>query len=225
MQKVNKTQAMSLRLFKSIPEEQVKQYFLHVVELDKLSEEFPINLDDVWSLVYNRRQEAVRALVAEDSCFVQNIDYQVLRINAQQDSNKWGGKNIVDYYLSISCLEYLIVRKVRPVFEVYRQVFHQVANGGTVLFSDNRYYTLGEYCQMFGKHPNSFYGLMSAYREEFAMIGRTFYISKPLCQMVEMRSQVERVRRTIKERSDKAQLEFEFTETGGGECLTLTTAI
>ena len=30
-----------------------------------------------------------------------------------------------DYYLSTSCLEYFIARKVRPVFEVYRQVFHK----------------------------------------------------------------------------------------------------
>lgn len=33
------------------------------------------------------------------------------------------------YYLSVSCLEFFIARKVRPVFEVYRQVFHRVAEG------------------------------------------------------------------------------------------------
>lgn len=31
--------------------------------------------------------------------------------------------------LSIPCLEFFIARKVRPVFEVYRQVFHKVASG------------------------------------------------------------------------------------------------
>ena len=37
------------------------------------------------------------------------------------------------YMLSVPCLEYLIARKVRPVFEVYRQVFHKVAGGGISL--------------------------------------------------------------------------------------------
>lgn len=31
--------------------------------------------------------------------------------------------------LSLPCLEFFIARKVRPVFEVYRQVFHKVASG------------------------------------------------------------------------------------------------
>lgn len=35
-----------------------------------------------------------------------------------------GGYNEVEYHLSLPCLEYFIARKVRPVFEVYRQVFH-----------------------------------------------------------------------------------------------------
>lgn len=221
---LNERQATGLRLSKGSPEEQVKQYFMAIMELSKLSEEFPINLDDVWPLVYSRRQEAVRALIMNDSLFVEGVDYQILRKNAQQDSciedaengkqdiKKWGGNNKVEYYLSVPCLEYLIVRKVRPVFEVYRQVFHRVANGGVILFGDNKYYTLSEYCRMFEKTANSFYGLMAAYREEFAMIGRTFYISKALCRMIEMRCQVERVRRTIKEKSDKAQLELEFKE-------------
>ena len=33
----------------------------------------------------------------------------------------------IDYYLTSSCLEYFIARKVRPVFEVYRIVFHHAA--------------------------------------------------------------------------------------------------
>ena len=35
--------------------------------------------------------------------------------------------------LSVPCLEFFIARKVRPVFEVYRQVFHKVASGGISL--------------------------------------------------------------------------------------------
>lgn len=52
-----------------------------------------------------------------------------MRKDAQQDlENSWGGNNKVDYKLSVSCLEFFIARKVRPVFEVYRQVFHKAIN-------------------------------------------------------------------------------------------------
>lgn len=37
------------------------------------------------------------------------------------------------YMLSVPCLEFFIARRVRPVFEVYRQVFHKVAGGGISL--------------------------------------------------------------------------------------------
>lgn len=33
-----------------------------------------------------------------------------------------------DYYLTSACLEYFVARKIRSVFEVYRRVFHHVAN-------------------------------------------------------------------------------------------------
>lgn len=54
--------------------------------------------------------------------FLQSIDYQVLRKNAE---NPKGGRPEQIYKISIPCLEFFIARKVRMVFEVYRQVFHQ----------------------------------------------------------------------------------------------------
>ena len=123
-----------------------------------------------------------------------------------------GGHNKVTYFLSVSCAEYLIVRKCRPVFEVYRRVFHQVVNGGIDLMGMGKYYTITEYCQMFGKSKNSFYGLMASYREEFAMIGHIYYISKALCKMLEMRNNAERIRASIREKSVKRQLELQFAE-------------
>lgn len=51
---------------------------------------------------------------------LKNEDY----ITVAQNGN--GGKfKEIKYKLSISCLEYFIARKVRPVFDVYRQVFHK----------------------------------------------------------------------------------------------------
>jgi phage antirepressor YoqD-like protein len=108
-------------LTKSSTENEIKTYFKKVLELKQSGEEFPVNLELVWPLVYARKEEAVRALTSD---FIQSIDYQVLRKNAE---NPVGGRPSDDYHLSVSCMEFFIARKVRPVFEVYRQVFHHVA--------------------------------------------------------------------------------------------------
>ena len=181
-----------------------------IVAMNESNEEFPINLDDIWPIAYNRRQEAVRALTDENSGFMQDLDYQFLRKNAQNYEGHTPGRPVIEYFLSVSCAEYLIVRKCRPAFEVYRQVFHKVVNGGIDLMGMGKYYTITEYCQMFGKSKNSFYGLMASYREEFAMIGHIYYISKALCKMLEMRNNAERIRSSIREKSVKRQLELQF---------------
>ena len=126
---------MILQLTKQSTDQEIKAYFEEVLRMSRDSEEFPVNLDDVWPLVFGRKEEAVRAL-KNDRLFVENIDYQVLRKNAenpdsfpQRCAKPQGGRPTNIYMLSIPCLEFFIARKVRPVFEVYRQVFHKVASG------------------------------------------------------------------------------------------------
>lgn len=132
---------MILQLTKQSTDQEIKAYFEEVLRLSRDSEEFPVNLDEVWPLVYSRKDKAVRALQSND-LFMQGIDYQVfpqngensilLPQNGEQDGKRtkqWGGNNQVTYMLSVPCLEFFIARKVRPVFEVYRQVFHKVASG------------------------------------------------------------------------------------------------
>lgn len=114
-------------LSKSSGSDELKRYFMAILQLSESGNEFPINLDEVWVLVYQRRDVAVRALTKD---FMEGVDYQMLRKNVEQDSSKsWGGNNKVTYMLTVSCMEFFIARKVRAVFEVYRQVFHKVANG------------------------------------------------------------------------------------------------
>lgn len=267
MNKQNAMQDAHLQLSKSSTEEQLKQYFMGIVELNKSSEEFPINLDDIWPIGYTRKNDAVRTLRNEflegedfivrdasqlsdfqrlrknaqqnneglDFCcakmrskknYMQSADYQVF-LKIEEQNNKGsdfcsaemrskkdgrGGHNKITYFLSVSCAEYLVVRKCRPAFEVYRRVFHQVVNGGVNLLGMGKYYTIHEYCQMFGKSKNSFYGLIASYRDEFAMIGSMWYISKSLCKMLEMRNNAERIRLSIREKTVKRQLELEFKE-------------
>lgn len=113
----------NLILSKESSESEIKRYFNAVLELSKSDNEFPINLDEVWMLVYGRKEEAVRALTLNEQ-FIENVDYQVLRKNAE---NSNGGRPTNEYKLTLSCMEFFIAREVRPVFEVYRQVFHKVA--------------------------------------------------------------------------------------------------
>lgn len=108
-------------LSKSSTSTEIKQYFNAILTLSKASEEFPVNLDEVWPLVYGKKSDAVEALQRD---FMESVDYQVLRQNPQ---NLKGGRPAAEYHLSVPCLEFFIARKVRPVFEVYRQVFHKTA--------------------------------------------------------------------------------------------------
>lgn len=100
--------------------EEIKRYFKAILELSKLDVPYPVNLDYVWMLAYSRKDNATKELSKN---FIEGIDYQPLRQNAERTK---GGQNKIDYYLSVSCLEYFIACKVRPVFDVYREVFHKV---------------------------------------------------------------------------------------------------
>lgn len=143
------------QLTKQSSDSEIKAYFIQVLNLSRSKEEFPVNLDEVWPLVFKFRADAVRAL-AKNNLFVKGIDYQVFSKNAEnsevlfhsenkhneatsdnaktdKDDRNLGGRPQNIYMLSVPCLEFFIARKVRPVFEVYRQVFHKVAGGGISL--------------------------------------------------------------------------------------------
>lgn len=110
------------QLTKQSSDSEIKRYFTAVLKLAKSREQFPVNLEEVWPLVYGKKSDAVQALQRD---FIEDVDYQVLRQNPQ---NPNGGRPINEYKLSVSCLEYFIVKKVRPVFEVYRKVFHKTTS-------------------------------------------------------------------------------------------------
>ena len=138
-----------IQLTKQSSESEIKAYFIQVLNLSRSKEEFPVNLDEVQALAYKEKGKAVRALRTNE-LFVEGIDYQVFTPNgqktdgvfaqngkksddAQDDGRNVGGRPQNTYMLSVPCLEFFIARKVRPVFEVYRQVFHKVAGGGISL--------------------------------------------------------------------------------------------
>lgn len=101
---------------------EIERYFRGVLALDQQDKVFSVFLDDVWMLAYSRKDAAVRALKVN---FMENVDFIVIH---QDVENSKDGRPLDNYYLTSACLEYFVARKVRQVFEVYRRVFHHVAN-------------------------------------------------------------------------------------------------
>lgn len=81
----NEMQDAHLQLSKSSTEEQLKQYFMGIVELNKSSEEFPINLDDIWPIGYTRKNDAVRTLRNE---FLEGEDFIVMDSSQLSDNQR-----------------------------------------------------------------------------------------------------------------------------------------
>ena len=110
-------------LTKESNENEIKAYFNAVLKLTESREEFPVNFDEVWMLVYEDKRSAIYELKDK---FIKDVDYQTVRRKVQA-SNVAGYVWADDYFLTVPCMEFFIARKVRPVFEVYRQVFHTAA--------------------------------------------------------------------------------------------------
>lgn len=116
-------------LTKTSSSEEIKAYFTAILKLQSSDEEFPINLEEVWMLVYSRRDKAANSLKEN---FIEGEDFK--SVPQKVDGSKFTGS---DYFISLSCLEYFIARKVRPVFEVYRQVFHKSIQPKPVLETED----------------------------------------------------------------------------------------
>lgn len=104
-------------LSKDSDENQIRAYFNKILELSQSNEAFPVDLEEVWPLVYERKDYATDALKEN---FIESVDFQAFRQKPER-----GAASPIIYKLSVSCLEYFIARKVRSVFEVYRGVFHK----------------------------------------------------------------------------------------------------
>ena len=99
------------------------------------NEPFPVNLEDVWQLVYATKGKAVQTLKRSE-LFIEGVDYQIFNqkvkksgvFNQEEKNSDFMGRPTQVFMLSVPCLEFFIARKVRPVFEVYRKVFHKVVD-------------------------------------------------------------------------------------------------
>ena len=161
---------MSKSLSKTSSQEELKNYFAGVLALSKSEDPFPVDLDDVWMLAYSMKQHAVSALKESDMFFegedyisgkdketifsqlAENKTEEVFTENRENlpesettEEKDLGGRPVEKYYLTTSCLEFFIARKVRPVFEVYRKVLHFALNrdeGFLLAATAKTYYSL-----------------------------------------------------------------------------------
>lgn len=117
----NSATTVSLSLLSTTSE--IKRYFMAVLELSKSKEEFPVNLDAVWALAYTTKRNA---FVELKKSFIEGVDFYLMQKNKVINTNNLANGVKYDCYLSLPCIEFFIARKVRPVFDVYREVFHKV---------------------------------------------------------------------------------------------------
>lgn len=124
------------QLSKNSTQEELREYFTKVLELSKSQDEFPVDLDEVWPLAYERKDTAVKA-IKKSELFVEGEDYiteksrEVFRQMVENplgenavEEKDLGGRPEEKYYLTTSTFEFFIARRIRPVFEVYRRCLH-----------------------------------------------------------------------------------------------------
>lgn len=127
--------------------EQIHAYFEQVLNLRNSGNPFPVDLDEVWPLVYPYKKNAVDILINEyiegTEYVAQNTSYEVFTKKGknlgdmqstdtqrftQKGKSKVGGRPSNKYYISIECMQYLIARKRRYLFDIYIQVFNLVVD-------------------------------------------------------------------------------------------------
>ena len=189
----------------------LKRYFAKVLKLSFKGNPYPVNLDEVWPLVYASKQKATDVLEKE---FFEGEDFLLNQKGKQDDTNllnqkgkqDWGGHNVTTYKLSLSCMEYLIVRKARAVFEVYRTYFHSAntpINGVMPMLCNGILgYPRKELLISCGRSYKNGYRLRYKYADDCFNIGRTACVSFHLGTLLQQQYNVR-------------QLELNFSQKGG----------
>ena len=99
---------------------EIHSYFnlLYLKVVNNPDNQFCVDLDDIWSIGYSRRRDAVKYLIKS---FKEDIDYEEVR-QAPLQNNLPKFK----YMLTVQCMEHLVVRRNKEIFEIYRRIFHWV---------------------------------------------------------------------------------------------------
>jgi hypothetical protein len=222
--KKDAAQAASLPpLGKNAAPEALKAYFTEVFRLEQSGKRFPANLDSVWPLAYGRKEEAVRTLKSDfiegEDFIAQRPDYEVLRRNAE---NPLGGRPAVAYFLSTPCLEYLVAKRVKPIFEVYRQVFHRAVYGDAPrrIIDGSAYYGYDSLLQSLGMRVKmgNYWKRMRRNPQEFNRENGVVYVSQAYAGSIRRSAEAYRDYALTRERREAYLVELERRQLviGGG---------
>jgi hypothetical protein len=109
--------------------DKVRAYFEYLFDIEVRGDEFPVDLDVVWPMTYTAKHTAKKALIDSSDLF-EGEDY-LLKQNLEHPERPsgagGGGLNKEKIFLSVSCFEYFVARKSRPIFEIYRLCRLEVA--------------------------------------------------------------------------------------------------
>ena len=155
------------QLTKETSQDALRNYFAGVITLSRSNNPFPVDLDDVWPLLYTSKGQAVRELKrkrkegfdfimktgevftqkgenlssSEEEVFDKNVK------NLNIEGKDLGGRPTYKIFLSLHCLQEWVVRKVDGVFEVYLKVFNNSlrnTEGFALIKGPNTSYNLNE---------------------------------------------------------------------------------
>jgi len=94
-----------VKITKNSDTDLIKEYFESVIKLEVRGFNFPVELSEIWNLVYAHKHKAVEEL---KSNFIEDVDYHIF------------GKDT--YMLTIDCMEKFIVSHVEFVYKIYNEV-------------------------------------------------------------------------------------------------------
>ena len=93
---------------------------MSLFEAEQSGDHFPVDLDAVWQYAYTTKGHAKRALVESDE-FYEDEDYHITRNGKMVERPQGGSVQTERIVMTIGCFEHFVARKVKPIFEIYRQ--------------------------------------------------------------------------------------------------------
>lgn len=95
----------------------VRGFFERVFAAEASGTLFPCDLDVFWPMAYTQKGHAIRSI--ERQGFIEGEDF--IRILSQNGKNSGRGQPIQQIMMTVQCTEHLVARKVKTIFEIYRQ--------------------------------------------------------------------------------------------------------
>lgn len=184
----------------NLTDEQILAYLVYVRDLRNSGEAFPVDLDEVWPLVYPRKDHAVRLLKQK---FIKGIEFTSQLIETQRfpknEESKVGGDfRTMIYKLSVDCFQFLIARERKHIFKLYTKVFGLMMDSYTaingvypIIYRGRLLYPYREMLRAIGFSANSGAAKRRnrAFPNAFVKVGGRSHITKDMVEM--LRSQYE----------------------------------